>query len=117
MKHMVTKKRTGILLLDASKLGYRKIKTISISDPIVVKRVESEMILAGLATATPMATKLILLSLQIIELTRTNKGNMSAKSLHSYTETLINHTIGYSVGTAQEDELIRKLISIEDGAE
>lgn len=71
------------------------------------------MMISGATTATPLAKRLMLMSLRIIELLRSNQGRSSQKTVHGYVDTLIRHGVGDIVGTHDEQVIIDRLLMHE----
>ena len=91
-----------------------KVKTIAITDPKLIARVQTEAAIQGTKTTTKMASAMILLGVRLIDLQRTyGNGELTQREIYAHTKLLIDSTIGFDIGTPDEAARIAELLQYE----
>jgi len=91
-----------------------KVKTIAITDPKLIARVQTEAAIQGTKTTTKMASAMILLGVRLIDLQRTyGNGELTQREIYAHTKLLIDSTIGFDIGTPDEAARIAELLQDE----
>jgi hypothetical protein len=95
-----------------------KVKTIAITDPKLIARVQTEAAIQGTRTTTKQASALILLGIRLIDLQRTyGNGELTQREIYAHTKLLIDSTIGFDIGTPDEAARIAGLLQNEQTEE
>ena len=93
----------------------RRVRTIALTDPRLISRVQTEAEILGRKTVTGLSADLILLGIRLIDLQRTfGGGQLTQKEIYQHTRLLIESTIGYGIGTPEEAARIAELLQNEE---